>query len=203
MLGPAYGGAIVELSSWRWIFWLNVPQSAIVFVALMRLPNHRTPGARVDYVGGAFLIAALFLLAMGLSRKDFFTIETPWPFILAASGVGLGGVLVLVEGRMWQPLLAHVFLRSWQFILANISQALVGVSLILAMVTVPLTADTVMLKDPFTGALWLLRMTGVIPFASVIGGWMLPWAGGRTLTVVGLLMVAAGLLHVLPLGAWR
>ena len=193
MLGPAYGGTIVELSSWRWIFWLNVPQSAIVFVALMRLPNHRAPGARVDYVGGALLIAALFLLAMGLSRKDFFTIETPWPFILAASGLGVGGVLVLVERRMWQPLLAHIFLRSWQFILANVSQALVGVSLILAMVTVPLTADTVMLKDPFTGALWLLRMTGVIPIASVIGGWMLPRVGGRALTVVGLLMVAAGL----------
>ena len=193
MLGPAYGGAIVELSSWRWIFWLNVPQSAIVFVALMRLPNHRTPGGKVDYLGGAVLIAALFLLAMGLSRKDFFTIESPVPFILAASGLGLGGVLVLVERRVWQPLLAQVFLRSWQFILANISQALVGVSLILAMGTVPLTADTVMLKDPFTGAMWLLRMTGVIPIASVVGGWMLPWAGGRVLTVVGLLMVAAGL----------
>ena len=39
MLGPAYGGAIVELSSWRWIFWLNVPQSAVVFAALMLLPG--------------------------------------------------------------------------------------------------------------------------------------------------------------------
>ena len=193
MLGPAYGGAIVEFSSWRWIFWLNVPQSAIVFVALLRLPNHRTPGARVDYLGGALLIAALFLLSLGLSRKEFFTIDSPTPFILAASGLGLGGVLVAVERRIWQPLLAQVFLRSRTFLLANISQALVGVSLILAMVTVPLTADTVMLKDPFTGALWLVRMTGVIPIASVIGGWMLPWAGGRTLTVVGLLMVAAGL----------
>ena len=193
MLGPAYGGAIVEFSSWRWIFWLNVPQSAIVFVALLRLPNHRTPGARVDYLGGALLIAALFLLSLGVSRKDFFTIDSPVPFILAASGLGLGGVLVAVERRIWQPLLAQVFLRSRAFLLANISQALVGVSLILAMVTVPLTADTVMLKDPFTGALWLVRMTGVIPIASVIGGWMLPWAGGRTLTVVGLLMVATGL----------
>ena len=36
------------------------------------------------------------------------------------------------------------------------------------MVTVPLTADTVMQKDPFTGAMWLLRMTGVIP--SGLGG---------------------------------
>ncbi len=193
MLGPAYGGAIVELSSWRWIFWLNVPQSAIVFVALMRLPNHRSPGGRVDYLGGAMLITALLLLSLGLSRKEFFTLESPLPFILAASGLGMGGILVAVERRTWQPLLAHVFLRSLTFLLSNITQALVGVALILALVTVPLTADTVMLKDPFTGALWLLRMTGVIPIASVIGGWLLPWVGGRPLTVAGLLMVAAGL----------
>ena len=37
MLGPAYGGAIIELSNWRWIFWLNVPQSAVLFIALMWL----------------------------------------------------------------------------------------------------------------------------------------------------------------------
>ena len=193
MLGPAYGGTIVELSSWRWIFWLNVPQSAVVFVALMRLPNHRTPGARVDYLGGALLIAALFLLSLALSRSDFFTLESPVPFILAVAGLGLGSVLVLVERRIWQPLLANVFLRSWAFIMANLTQALVGVSLILAMVTVPLTADTVMLKDPFTGAMWLLRMTGVIPIASVIGGLLVPKLGERPLTVAGLLMVAAGL----------
>ena len=90
MLGPAYGGAIVELSSWRWIFWLNVPQSAIVFVALMRLPNRPAAGAKVDYLGGALLIAALFLLSLALSRSDLFTLASPYPFILAAGGPGAG-----------------------------------------------------------------------------------------------------------------
>ena len=193
MLGPAYGGAIVELSSWRWIFWLNVPQAAVVFAAIMWLPNHRNRDAKVDYLGGAFLIAALLLLSLALSRKDLFTLDSPIPFVLAASGLGMFGMLLVVERRVWQPLLAHVFLRSWNFIVSNITQVLVGVSLILAMVTVPLTADTVMQKEPFTGAMWLLRMTGVIPLASVAGGWLLPRLGARTLTVAGLLMVAAGL----------
>ncbi len=231
MLGPAYGGAIVELSNWRWIFWLNVPQSAVVFAALMFLPGPQlipfrrffsrraSPGAadpalpplaaessapphrggkeggepRVDYLGGALLMTALLLLSLALSRSDLFTLESPVPFILAASGLGVAGVLVLVERRVWQPLLAYVFLRSWAFILSNLTQALVGVSLIIAMVTVPLTADTVMGKEPFTGAMWLLRMTGVIPLASVLGGWLLPRLGARPLTVAGLLMVAAGL----------
>ena len=148
---------------------------------------------RVDYIGGALLIAALLLLSLALSRKDLFTLDSPIPFVLAASGLGMFGMLLVVERRVWQPLLAHVFLRSWNFIVSNITQALVGVSLILAMVTVPLTADTVMQKEPFTGAMWLLRMTGVIPLASVAGGWLLPRLGARTLTVAGLLMVAAGL----------
>ena len=210
MLGPAYGGAIVELSSWRWIFWLNVPQAAMVFAAVMWLPGsqliplrrgrpHPNPlpegegTARVDYIGGALLIAALLLLSLALSRKDLFTLDSPIPFVLAASGLGMFWMLLVVERRVWQPLLAHVFLRSWNFIVSNITQGLVGVSLILAMVTVPLTADTVMQKEPFTGAMWLLRMTGVIPLASVAGGWLLPRLGARTLTVAGLLMVAAGL----------
>ncbi len=193
MLGPAYGGAIVELSSWRWIFWLNVPQAAVVFAAIMWLPNHRNRDAKVDYIGGALLIAALLLLSLALSRKDLFTLDSPIPFVLAASGLGMFGMLVVVERRIWQPLMSHVFLRSWNFIVSNITQALVGMSLILAMVTVPLTADTVMQKEPFTGAMWLLRMTGVIPLASVLGGWLLPRLGARTLTVAGLLMVAAGL----------
>ncbi len=193
MLGPAYGGVISEVSGWRWIFWLNVPQSALVFAALMRLPARRATGARVDYLGGALLIAALVLLSLALSRSSLFTLDSPIPFILAAAGLGLVGALAAVERRVWQPLLALVFLRSRVFILSSITQALVGVSLILAMVAVPLTADTVMQKDPFTGAMWLLRMTGVIPLASVVGGWLLPWAGGRTLTTVGLLMASAGL----------
>jgi MFS family permease len=41
MLGPAYGGAIVEVLNWRWIVWLNLPQSAVIFAALFWLPNRR------------------------------------------------------------------------------------------------------------------------------------------------------------------
>ena len=193
MLGPAYGGAIVELANWRWIFWLNVPQSAVVFAALLWLPNRRRRDERVDYLGGALLAVALLLLSLALSRRELFTLASPLPFILAASGLGVAGALAVVERRVWQPLLARVFLQSWAFIVANLTQALVGVALILAMVTVPLTADTVMGKDPFTGAMWLLRMTGVIPPAAVLGGWLLPRVGGRPLTAAGLLMTAAGL----------
>ena len=45
MLGPAYGGAIIELADWRWIFWLNVPQAAVLFLGLLWLPNRTDRGS--------------------------------------------------------------------------------------------------------------------------------------------------------------
>ena len=193
MLGPVYGGAIVELLSWRWIFWLNVPQGAVIFMALFWLPNRRDTGARVDYMGGVILVGALLLLSLALSRTGLFTFDAPYPFLLAAGAVGLIALLVLVETKAYQPLLAPALFRSWAFLTSNLTQILVGVALIIAMITVPLMANTVMGKSPFTGALWLLRLTGVIPLGAVCGGLLVSRLGPSPLTVVGLVLVALGM----------
>ena len=57
-LGPLVGGAVIELSSWHWIFWINVPIGiALVPLAAARLTeSHGTrsparpprPGARLE-----------------------------------------------------------------------------------------------------------------------------------------------------------
>ena len=193
MLGPAYGGAIVELLNWRWIFWLNVPQSAIIFLGLMWLPSRRDLQSRVDYLGGALLVATLTVLSLALAQEGLFTLSSFKPFMLGAPVLVLGAALLLLERRSRQPLLAPLFFKSRAFLAANFAQLLVGVSLIIAMVTVPLMANTVMAKPPFTGALWLLRLTGLIPVGAVLGGLALPLVGIRPVTVAGLAMVALGL----------
>jgi len=193
MLGPAYGGAVVELLNWRWIFWLNIPQSAVIFAALLWLPNRRDVAAKVDYMGGVILVGVLLVLSLALSRSGLFTFDSPYPFLLAAGGVGLVAVLVLVEARTFQPLLAPALFRSWAFLTSNLTQVLVGVVLIIAMVTVPLMANTVMGKSPFTGALWLLRLTGIIPLGAVVGGLLVNRLGPSPLTVTGLGLMAIGM----------
>ena len=193
MLGPAYGGAIVELLNWRWIFWLNVPQSAIIFLGLMWLPSRRDLQSRVDYLGGALLVATLAVLSLALAQEGLFTLSSFKPFMIGAPVLVLGAALVLLERRTWQPLLVPLFFKSRAFLAANLAQLLVGVSLIIAMVTVPLMANTVMAKPPFTGALWLLRLTGLIPVGAVLGGLALPLVGIRPVTVAGLTMAALGL----------
>ncbi len=196
MLGPAYGGAIVELANWRWLFWLNLPQVLLVAPGLLLLRNRRQTEARVDYLGGLLLLATLLVLSLGLSQKGLFTLTATWPYALLGAGAALAAALTLWERRTAQPLLLPRLFRSLEFLSANLTQVLVGVSLVIALVTVPLMANTVMEKDPFTGALWLLRMTAVIPVGAVIGGALLARVGNRPVTAAGLLLVALGLFRV-------
>ena len=196
MLGPAYGGAIVELAHWRWLFWLNLPQVAVLLPGLLLLRNRQQSGARVDYLGGAALVATLLVLSLALSRQGLFTLESAQPFLLLGAGLLLAGGLVVLQRRATQPLLLPLLFRSLSFVSANLTQVLVGISLIIAMVTVPLMANTVMGKDPFTGALWLLRMTVAIPLGAVIGGLLSSWLGNRPITALGLALTAVGLFLV-------
>ena len=150
----------------------------------------------MDYLGGALLAAFLLLLSLALSRQGLFTLSSPTPFIIGAPALVLMGALVVVERRVWQPLLSSVLFQSRAFLAAYLTQLLEGVALIIAMVTVPLMADTVMGKDPLTGAMWLLRMTAAIPVGAGLGGRLLMLVGVRPVTVVGLGLTALGLFLV-------
>ena len=196
VLGPLYGGAIIEWIGWRWIFWLDIPQSFILIGLLAMLRNRANPEAKMDYVGALALGGALTVLTMALSQRSIFSGESTVPYFMAAAGVFLVVVLILVERHSVQPLLASFLYTSRAFIASNIAQFLVGVALIIALVAVPLMAGTVMEKSALQSALQLVRLTAAIPVGAVIGGYILRWTGVRAVTVTGLAFIGAGLLFM-------
>ena len=194
VLGPLYGGAIIELIGWRWIFWLDVPQSLILIALLAVLPNRANPAAKMDYFGALALGGALTVLTLGLSQRGIFSGESIYPYFMVAAGVVLVAVLVLVERRAVQPLLASFLYTSRAFLSSNATQFLVGVALIMALVCVPLMAATVMEKKAWESALHLVRLTAAIPVGAVVGGYVLRWTGVRAVCITGLGLMGAGLL---------
>ena len=194
VLGPLYGGAIIELIGWRWIFWLDVPQSLILIALLAILPNRANPAAKMDYFGALALGGALTVLTLGLSQRGIFSGESIYPYFMVVAGVVLVAVLVLVERRAVQPLLASFLYTSRAFLSSNATQFLVGVALIMALVCVPLMAATVMEKKAWESALHLVRLTAAIPVGAVVGGYILRWTGVREVCITGLGLMGAGLL---------
>ena len=194
VVGPLYGGAIIEWIGWRWIFWLDVPQSLVLIALMAILQNRANPAAKMDYFGALVLGAALTVLAIALAQRSIFTGESIFPYLTVAAGVFLVGILIMVERRAVQPLLASFLYTSRAFLSSNITQFLVGVSLIMALVCVPLMAATIMEKEVWESALHLVRLTAAIPVGAVLGGYILRWTGVRAVCITGLAFVGTGLL---------
>ena len=194
VLGPLYGGAIIELIGWRWIFWLDIPQSLFLIALLAILPNRANPDSKMDYFGAVILGAALTALTIGLAQRSLFSGVSLYPYLMLAVGLLLVVLLVLVERRAVQPLLASFLYTSRAFLSSNIAQFMVGVALIIALVAVPLMAGTVMEKSAWQSALQLLRLTVAIPVGAVIGGYILRWTGVRMVCITGLVFMGTGLL---------
>ena len=196
VLGPLYGGAIIELAGWRWIFWLDIPQSLILIALLALLPGRANPEAKMDYLGAMVMGGALVFLTAGLSQRSLFSATSVYPYLLVAVGALLVGALVRLERRTAQPLLAPFLYRSRAFLSSNGTQFLVGVALIIALVSVPLMAGTVMEKSALESVLQLLRLTAAIPLGAVLGGYVLRWAGVRSVCITGLVLMGTGLLFM-------
>src|SRR6516162_5573799 len=68
-LGPLVGGALTQVASWHWIFWVNVPIGiALVPLAASRLVESRGEVKRLDLPGLALASAGLFGVVFGLVR---------------------------------------------------------------------------------------------------------------------------------------
>src|SRR3954452_20400076 len=97
-VGLLLGGAIVQLLSWRWVFFVNVPIGAAVLLLAPRvLPESRGEGVRGGYdVEGA---AAVTLGTMPL----VFTLikANDWGWGSALTLVGLAVAAVLLVGFVW------------------------------------------------------------------------------------------------------
>ncbi|EIN09718.1 MFS general substrate transporter [Punctularia strigosozonata HHB-11173 SS5] len=74
-LGPVVGGALAHHTTWRWIFYLNVPGCgiALMFIVFALKLNRSDPGtipsalARLDWIGNTLVIASTCACVIGLT----------------------------------------------------------------------------------------------------------------------------------------
>ena len=198
VVGPLWGGLIDNFLGWPWVFWINIPLGVLTLVSLLALlaPSPKHP-ARIDYIGGALLAAALCAMTLALTRVD--SPDTLFLVFTLLSGAALS-LFIFRQRRTAFPLLPLAMFRSRAFVAANITHLLVGGVLIIGMVTVPLMANTVLEKTALEGGLMLMRMTIAIPIGAALGGLACQRMDSRMPTALGLVLIAVGFLLM---SSWR
>ncbi|HEX4732073.1 MAG TPA: MFS transporter, partial [Solirubrobacterales bacterium] len=124
VFGPAGGGALVGLISWRAIFWVNIPLiAATVMLTLRSVEESSDPDAfRGIDVPGVLLSAA------GLAGPVFALIEQPshgWGDALVwvplVAGIGCFAAFVAWEAHAPRPMLDLSLFRIRNFAVANLT----------------------------------------------------------------------------------
>lgn len=204
--GPVLGGLLV-LSSWRWIFLINVPIILSVLpagaaVLPRRDPGHgRQRGFRIDGVGAALVLGAAGLVCTALTEASRWPPSRTWPVL--AAGLVLAAAFVLRIRTDRDPLIAPRLFSVHRFAagaaglttyFTGFAAMLLGTTLLLTttwhypvlqaaacIAPGPITAGIV---SPFSGRLsarFGMRATviaGAVLFA-LAGAWLLASAGGR------------------------
>jgi MFS family permease len=193
--GVFLGGVITEWLSWPFIFWLYVPIAAATLALVPALLPAAPPSSgRIDLVGALTVTAGLGLGVFGLVRAP----EAGWSAgstigALAAAVVLLVAFL-LIQSRSSAPLVRLGIFRTPDLGAANLAQLLLGAAWIPMWFFLNLYLQQVLGFGAFASGAALLPMTIAIMVLMVgVVPRLVARFGPKTLTVAGLLVLAAGL----------
>jgi EmrB/QacA subfamily drug resistance transporter len=178
IVGPALGGWITENTSWRWVFYVNLPIGLIALAVLIFLmPSLQKSGvkARIDYLGAALLILGSVPILLGLSLAGS---QFAWLSWQTLSLIG-GGALVLtgfffyeayLERHDMQPIIDPSLFKNSTFSISLVVGSITFMGMFGTVSFLPLYAQGVLGISATNSGLILTPMMLALVASSIISG---------------------------------
>jgi DHA2 family multidrug resistance protein-like MFS transporter len=192
-LGSIFGGMLVEHFWWGSVFLINLPVMALLLVlAPLLLPEFREakPG-RFDLASVTLSVSAVLAMIWGLKKLADDGWNT-WAAAAIVAGLCIGYVFVRRQRSLAEPLI-DVRLFGHRAFSASIGA---NTMLVLASAGVGMLAvqylQLILGYRPFTAALWMLPLVGLLIVGVTIGTAVVRWIRPGYVVGTGLAVAGAG-----------
>ena len=210
ILGPTAGGWITDHSTWRWVFYVNLPIGIIALLVLIFLmPTLRSKNVgkvSIDYLGAALLIAGTVPLLLGFTWAGSQYAWDSWQtFSLFGAAVGFTALFIFYEARLErrkaQPIIAPSLFANRIFSVSVLITMITSMGMFGSILFLPLYAQGVLgISATNSGLLLAPLMLGLI-FSSVISGQLVARFGRyKWIAFVGMAITIGGSLLLQRLG---
>jgi EmrB/QacA subfamily drug resistance transporter len=207
--GPLLGGLVVDVSGWRWCFWVAIPFAVLALVMLQKflhLETLRRP-VRIDYWGALFITVAaglpLIWVSFAGSSFDWASVQTAE--FLGASLLALLAA-IFVERRHADPLVPPRIVATRITTLSILGSLAVGVAQFGASVFLAQYFQVARDHTPTQAGLLMLPLivgnmvgaTGAGQYITRTGRWKAIMLVGAALLVAGLCLMGT-IDHLTPI----
>ncbi|HTV89893.1 MAG TPA: DHA2 family efflux MFS transporter permease subunit [Stellaceae bacterium] len=204
IIGPALGGIITDLASWRWVFVINLPLGAAAMLAMSRvLPEReRTGDLSVDFTGVVLLSAGIGALQLCLERG----LGRAWlasPELIAETAIAAAafvGIALRVRADRFAVFRPAVF-RDINFAAAAFYNFISSALMFVSIVFIPAVVEGPLGENATLAGATIVPRGVAMMLSMLLAGQLIGRVELRAVLFAGLGLLAAGLIMLSAVAA--
>lgn len=188
VIGPLFGGLIVQYVDWAWIFWMNIPLGIFGLIGVLLFFHEEVSKEKkeIDYIG-----ASLFFICTSTLMVVFVQGGTVWGWLsFPMIGLILLAIISFVlfiwqENRTLAPMMSLHLWSHRLIITANLITLISGMMILGLSSFLPTYVQGVMGYSPIIAGFTLSTMSIGWPIASTTAGHLVLKIGFRPTAILG------------------
>ncbi|MFT6676449.1 MAG: EmrB/QacA subfamily drug resistance transporter [Sulfitobacter sp.] len=198
VVGPLLGGWFVEVFTWHWIFFINIPIGllAVIGFATGFRPTGKRVSRKIDWLGAAALSVSLAALTLfsSLGGRSFAWDSLEIIGLVVLTIVAMT-VFIFAEKRAAEPILPLELFRLNVFWVTSIIGFVAGAAMFGALTFLPVYLQIAKGTSPTVSGLMLVPMTfGILTTSTLSGRYMGRTGRYRMLPIFGTSFLTLGML---------
>lgn len=197
-VGLLLGGALTDLASWRWVFFVNVPVGIFTVIMAIRFVSESRAETSVrrsfDLAGAATVTSGLVVLVYAIVKAQSFGWGSARTLGLFAAALVLLASFLVIESRSRAPLMRLGIFRVRSLAVADSVLLLVSSAMFGMFFFASLYVQEILGYSPLRAGLAFLPVTAGIMIGAGAAQFLIRRLGVRNVSAIGFAVATAGLL---------